>query len=77
LVPAGVIIAIVRSSATNHTGNVIGIPSRRNVVRIPVCADAISSHASSGVSRIIGSLQMLFAARSVPNLEAGLPQTLQ
>jgi len=27
LVPAGVLIATVRSSATNHTGNAIGIPS--------------------------------------------------
>jgi len=75
LVPAGVIRATLRSSTTNHTGNAIGMPSRRRVVRIPVCADSTASHASSNVNRIdIAPLHLYVVMRPVA---AALSQTLQ
>jgi hypothetical protein len=49
----GVLNVMVRCSVTNHTGNVTGAPSRRSVVRIPVCAAASVSHACAVVRRIM------------------------
>ena len=44
---------MVRSRATNHTGRVIGEPSARKVVRMPVCDCSRTSQASSGLRRIL------------------------
>src|SRR6188508_1829567 len=38
---------MTRSSTANQTGSAIGDPSRRKVVRMPVCAVRNTSHASS------------------------------
>jgi hypothetical protein len=51
------------------------MPSRRRVVRIPVCADSTASHASSTVNRIVIAL-LRFHVVMRP-VAAHLSQTLQ
>ena len=75
LVPAGVITTTEWSSTANQTGSAIGMPSRRRVVRIPVCADSTASHASSTVNRmLIAPLPVHVVGRP---LAVYLSQTLQ
>ena len=41
------------STTQNHIGNAIGMPSRRRLVMMPVWAESIRAHASSGVIRTL------------------------
>ncbi len=58
--------------ATNHTGNEIGQPSARNVVKIPVWAFSMVAHASSVDNRrFIAPLSVWLASERIPKLGVG------
>ena len=71
-VRTGAPMQIVRSIATNQTGNEIGQPSARNVVKIPVWAISIAAHASSVDNRrFIALLSVSLELEHIPKLRVG------